>query len=174
MKTKNKIDKYLKGLSPKDILDIGCGPEPLSERFLKINAKITAIDKEDRIKSISKEINFIHKDIRDFEIKGNYDLILPSLVLHYLSEKDALSLIKKIKKHTTKGGYNFILTMSNNEDNKREGKFYPKIEELKELYSDWEIVNSEEFKTETEEHDGMPLHFHRLIILLAKNKKGAY
>ena len=80
---------------------------------------------------------------------------------------DVIKIIKKMQDNTSKRGFNFILCMSNNELEKKKGNFYPLLEELKNLYPNWD-VKSEEFETDLEEHDGFQPHKHNLIISLAK------
>jgi len=170
MNTKNKIQEYLKGLNPKKILDLGCGKGRISKRFIKEGCKIVCVDKDDFSKFLPKHINFIQKDIKDFNIRENFNLIISSMVLHFLLKEEAIKIIKEMKNKVPLGGYNFILCMSNNERKKRAENFYPSLEELKKLYLDWN-VKCEEFETDVEEHDNLPPHKHKLIILLAKKRK---
>jgi len=167
MNTEKKIQEYFKELNPKKILDLGCGKGKISKRFIKENCKIMGIDKKDFRDFLPESINFIQKDIKDFSIRENFDLIISSMVLHFLLKKESIKIIKKMKNKTLIKGYNFILCMSNNERKKREENFYPSLKELKELYSGWNI-KCEEFETDIEEHDNFLPHKHKLIILLAK------
>jgi len=155
-------------LAPKKVLDLGIGNGLRSRRFIKKGSKITGVDK---IKmELSPEINFVLSDIKDFEFKESYDLILASLVLHFFKKSEAMKIIKKMKKYTEIGGYNFILNMTPKDyfANKKPENFYIKEEELKKIYSDWEIVYSNSFETPLEEHDNLPPHKHFLTIILAK------
>lgn len=170
MNTRIKINEYLKEIKPKKILDLGCGKGGILRKFLDKDCNITGVDKKNFRELLPKTINFIQEDIRDFNIKNKFDLIISSMVLHFFLKKDALKIIQKMKKNVYVGEYNFILCMSNNEQRTRENHFYPSLKELKEFYSGWNI-KCEEFETDIEEHDGFPPHKHNLIILLAKKKK---
>ncbi len=169
MNARKKIEEYLKEINPKNILDLGCGRGGILKRFLNKECKIIAVDKKDLREFLPETINFIQGDIRNFNIEDNFDLIISSMVLHFLPKEDAIKIIQKMKNNVVVGGYNFILCMSNNEQRTRENHFYPSLKELKQLYFDWDI-QSEEFETDTEEHNGLKPHKHNLIILLAKKK----
>ncbi len=170
MNTRNKIKEYLKEIKPKKILDLGCGKGGILKRFLNKNCEIIGVDKKDLREFLPKTINFIQKDIRDFNIKDKFDLIISSMVLHFLPKEDAIKIIQKMKDGVVAGGYNFILCMSNNEPRTRQNHFYPSLKELKRFYPDWDI-KCEEFETDIEEHNNLLPHKHNLIILLAKKKK---
>jgi len=167
MNTKLKIQEYLRELSPKSILDLGCGKGRILKLFSDKNCKITAVDKIDMNEILPSSVKFIQEDLRNFNIEGYFDLTIMSMVLHFLRNDEALKIIKNVKDNTSPGNYNFILCMSSKEIGKRESHFYPSLPELKKFYESWEI-KSEEFETDLEEHDGLPLHNHNLIIFLAR------
>lgn len=169
MNTKEMINSCLNNLFPKKVLDLGIGKGRCSKRFIEKGSKIIGVDLEN--KYLPKEIKFIQSNINDFNFKENYDLILASLILHFFKKKVSQEIIEKMKNSTTTQGYNFILTMNQKDDcfKSKENNFYVDKEELKKLYSDWEIIECEDFETDLEEHDGLNPHKHHLSFILAKN-----
>lgn len=162
------LDNCLDKLNPKKVLDLGVGKGLRLKRFIKKGSKIIGVDKIKQ--NLPKEIQFVLSDIKNFEFEENYDLIIASLILHFFKKSEAIKIIKNMKKTTEKGGYNFILNMTPKDSfaNKKPENFYIKEEELKKIYSDWEIVYSNSFKTPPEKHDNIPLHKHFLTVILAK------
>ncbi|NMB66507.1 methyltransferase domain-containing protein [Candidatus Woesearchaeota archaeon] len=167
MNTNEIIKTCLKDLEPKNVLDLGIGKGRCSKIFLKKGVEIIGVDLKDyKIPGIK----FVKSNIKNFDFKENFDLIIASLVLHFLNKDLSLEIIKKIKTFTNKNGHNFILTM-NKRDNlfkKNKNNFYFDEEELKELYKDWEIIKSGNFETDLEEHDNLKPHKHNLSFILTK------
>ena len=167
--TKEIVTNFSQNINPKSVLDVGCGFGRFSLKFANKGSKVTGIDIKDR-KIDNKNFNFIKSDIRDFEFKTKYDMVLSTFVLHFFRKEKAEEIIKKMKKSTEFVGYNLLVCMSKEDKlyNKRPKNFYPSMKDLKNIYSDWEIIESIQDSTDWEEHDGLPPHKHNLIILLAK------
>lgn len=165
------INLFLDNLSPKNVLDLGVGDGNKSLAFLEKGSKITGIDKIQQ--KISPKINFILSDIRDFVFTENYDLIIASLILHFLKKDEAIRIINSMKKNTSIGGHNFILNLTPKDSfaTKKSENFYVFEDELKRIYADWEIIHFYSFSTPYEEHDGLPKHKHFITGLLAKRIK---
>ncbi len=161
------ILQYVKLLKPKKVLDLGCGNGKISLRFAEIGANVTGVDKREE-KYTHEKFNFVHQDIRDFIFNKEYDLIIASFVLHFLSNSEALEIIRNIKIHTEIGGYNFLICLSEKDDFYNKEKFYPDSNELKRLYSGWKIIKFNQGFTPIEEHDDLKPHKHNLIFMLAK------
>lgn len=165
--TKKTISEYLKNLKPREVLDIGCGKGRISSRFIKRDANVTGVDKKKEIIK-NKNFKFVHRDIRKYNFNKKYDLIIASLVLHFLSNSEAIGIIKKIKKCTQTEGYNFLACLSEKDSFYRKGKFYPNLNELKKLYSEWKIIKSVQGFTPIEKHGNLVPHKHNIIFILAK------
>lgn len=170
MKTSDLIKSCLDSLSPKMVLDLGVGKGRCSKRFLQKAYSITGVD---LIKQEIPGINFIQSNIKDFKFNQKYDLIIASLVLHFLKFKTSKEIIKKMKTSTEIKGHNFILTIDEEDGffKKRPENFYPNEKILKEIYSDWEIIKSGNYETDMEEHDGSEPHKHHISFILARKIK---
>jgi tellurite methyltransferase len=163
------IEKLSNEVNLKSILDLGCGNGRLTNCLVKKGIRVTGIDLENR--SYNNNINFIKSDIRDYKINQNYDLVISSCVLHFMKKDEAINTINKMKKNTSKGGYNLLVCMSELEESKmKHYRFYPSKKELINLYKDWKIENISQSYTDWQEHDGLPIHRHNIIVFLAKNK----
>ena len=172
---KQLTSEYLDDLDNlNSVLDLGCGEGRKSLRFARKGIKVTGIDKRP-LQIEQDNFNFIQENIKDFEFKEKYDLIITSMVLHFLDKEKAKEMIRKNQENTSKNGYNFIICMSNGDDCSKEkpDNFYPTIEELKELYPSevWEIVKSVQDFTDWEEHGDTEKHRHNLILMLVRKRE---
>ena len=167
--TKEIVTKFSQNINPKSVLDLGCGFGRFSLKFAKKGSNVTGIDIKE-MKIDHDNFNFVKSDIREFEFKDKYDLIIASYVLHFFRREKAEEIIQKMKKSTEIGGYNILVCMSDEDGfyNRKPNNFYPSMRYLRNIYSDWEIVESVQDFTALEEHDGLPPHKHNLIILLIK------
>jgi hypothetical protein len=154
------------------VLDIACGNLFTNKIFLKNDVKVTGID-HDNQDEVDSNFTFIQKDIRDYEFGKNFDLIKTTFFLHFFKPKRAKSIIGKMKEY---GEYNLITFLDEGDYFKDDEGFFPSIEEVKELYLDWEIVKIEQSRIEESHPIGNspePVdHFHSTITILAKKKSG--
>jgi len=163
-KSKPIIVNCMKMLNPTSVLDIGCGQCKFSNLFIKKGITVVGIDKEKTVES-KDNFTFIQGDIRDFEFKEKYDLIVATGILHFLEKEEVYGLIEKIKTNTMIGGFNFLVCMSNLEPYNDNKHFYPEKEELNKFYSGWKIVENE--LCLSKKH-GEESHQHKVIIFLAQ------
>jgi len=172
IKTKEVIREYLNELNQhhiESVLDLGCGSGRISLKFAEKGIKTVGIDCTEK-KISNKNFSFVKKDLREFDFNEKYDLIIASLILHFFNYRKAVELINKMKDNTNKGGFNFLICMSNEDDLSKEKKenFYPDINSLKKIYSDWKIIKECQDFTEMENHDNLGEHKHNLIFLIIK------
>ena len=167
--TKEVVKNFLEKINPNHILDLGCGSARFSKEFAKKGSIVTGVDKRD-LNFEHKNFNFINSDIRDFKFKEKYDLTIASFILHFFKKAKAKEILKNIKNNAQIGGHNLLVCMSNKDNFYKEKpeNFYPSVQDLKEIYRDWEIIDLLQDFTEFEEHDNLPRHQHNLIIVLAK------
>jgi 2-polyprenyl-3-methyl-5-hydroxy-6-metoxy-1,4-benzoquinol methylase len=83
-------------------------------------------------------------DISDCTFESTHDLFLFSYMLHHLDENVARAVIEKSKAATNPDGAHVIATFINEgglyERAKGKGRFYPSVNDLLAVYSDWDIV----------------------------------
>lgn len=171
--TKKDFLNLLSNKNLKKILDLGCGKGLMAKFFEKENVKIIGIDTK-RLVNDSENFHLIEGDIRKENFGKENDLIISSLILHFFKREEAQQIINNMKLVTSNAGYNLLICMSN-EDNlakKNLEKFYPSLEEIKEIYSDWILIKEINGITEPEDHDNLGVHQHNILFLLFQKKNG--
>lgn len=164
------VTKYI-GQFPKGkpVLDLGCGSGRNALFVAQNGFKITCVDiSSEAIKSliakakelrIESNINAITQDAVEFDDYGEYGAVMCYTALHFLSDENARRTVKNIKEHTINQGLNIIADFAGDGPLKRNnGNFWLKNEELKSLYSDWEILLYQEelSKTKATDETGKP------------------
>jgi len=110
-----KVKSIIKAIGAggvKTALDLGGGPGTYSIEMAKKGIDVTLFDRPETIKIARcvvkkegiKNINFIEGDFIYDGIGRGYDLIFASQIMHSLSEKDNLCLLKKCKRALNKCG----------------------------------------------------------------------
>lgn len=153
------------GLIPKDaaVLEFGAGQGRNALVLAQSGLNVKAIEISevgvDFMNNLAREkgLNNFLAEVGDARnpIEGEYDMIATTFMLHHLTREEAENFIKEIKSHTKQGGVNAISTFTVEGDfSKIDNRhFYPKLGEMMEFYSDWEIVHySEEESTARATH----------------------
>lgn len=109
----NLVEYFSKGLSPKRVLELGCGPGRNAIYMAKKGCIVDAIDISENAIDWAKEraleedvkINFHCVSLFDFKYEEqSYDFIYDSGLLHHLPPHRRLSYIEMIKKALKKNG----------------------------------------------------------------------
>lgn len=168
-KIKKEFVNELLNRDIKNVLDLGCGEGKICEIFSKRGIDSIGIDVK-KLNKNSKNFHFFNQDISTLDFVKDNDLIIASLVLHFFKYSDALKIIEKMKKFTSKNGFNFLVCMSDKDDffEKKPNNFFPSLENLKKIYFGWKIIKEVQDKTETEEHGNLGPHQHDLIFLIVQ------
>ena len=133
------------------VLDLGAGFGRHSLFLAYKGFQVTAVEKEEdkliklqeNSETLGVKISTVHSDVTDFESKGKYNVVIATMVLHFLSEKEAKKMIGKIQNWTTSGGLNVVSVYTDqNVENLRHYLF--NVNELKDLYANWEILQYQE------------------------------
>ncbi|MGD6774775.1 class I SAM-dependent methyltransferase [Sutcliffiella horikoshii] len=110
----NLVSYLGKGLSPKRVLEIGCGPGRNAIYLAKMGCVVDAIDisenalnwARERALSEKVDINFRHVSLFEYEFEPNsYDFVYDSGMFHHLAPHRRLSYIETIKKALKKDGH---------------------------------------------------------------------
>lgn len=138
-------------LNPGAALDAGCGNGRNSVYLAEMGWYVTALDTDLEaiqqlnlvVKKENLNIEAFQKDLRDFDSSDKFDLIVCSMVLHFLPKKDIKPVVESLKAKTKTGGTNIVTAFTNkNPDGIRPYLFAPN--ELREFYEDWQIETYEE------------------------------
>ncbi len=168
--TKKEFLNFFLDKKIRKVLDLGCGKGLMASFFAKRGIKTKGIDKKNYLESNLDNFKFVFGDIATEDFGKENDLIIVSLILHFFNNDKIFGLFEKIKSATSKGGYNFIICMSNLDSMKTKGKFFPTKEEILSFYKGWKVEKELQDETEIERHSGLPPHKHNLIFLILKNK----
>ena len=149
------VMEALKYISGGTALDLGAGFGRhslfLASKGFVVTAVETGAEQIENLKEKASKLNVLirteNTDIRHFDPHGQqYDLILSTMVLHFLSnQKEVITTIQKMKEATRQGGINVISIYTD----KSQAGLRPcllNVEELRKLYSEWEIIRLDELK----------------------------
>lgn len=158
----------------KTVLDIGTGKGGLALNLARAGYIVTALDKErDNILKLCDfstfnklNINCINGDINKFQFK-KYDMIISLNVLHFLTESEIKSVIKKMQENTNDDGINVISAFTEKNPNKKFSYLF-KLKELSNLYKDWKIEYYDEHMTDFEQHNNFGWHQHGVVEMVAR------
>ena len=156
-------------------LDLGCGDGRFAKRLAWTGVDVHAVDKEQ--KSFDHpNISFTQADLTEITLDDSYDLVLAAFVLHFLTTSQANQVIRLMKQHTRPQGYNALLCMNEgerqspvNNDESAEPYFYPSMEDLNEIYDDWQVIEQRATQTPLKAHDGLPPHRHDITLFITQN-----
>lgn len=145
------------------VLDIGGGEGRNTLYLAREGFKVTVTDLSvvgiNKLQKIAEaeglEICTLVEDTVLEGIKGVYDSVLATFVLHHIDANEVKKLIADARSHTSEGGINIIVTFANNgglyERNvgKDTNRFYPDEKAMQELYTDWNILELTTHQTTT-------------------------
>lgn len=166
-----------------NVLEVGCG-EGQNVLYLARQGykNIDAFDlSEHGIAKVKRRceidkvnLNAFVADLTTYEFDKKYDLIMSFGTLHFVSKTDWKQFINKAKENTNIGGIHimqlFTDTVPITEDLAPFAIGLAKDEEIKELYTDWEIVQFKSYVFE-DEHPNMPKHLHTSNKIVARKVK---
>lgn len=134
-----------------DVLDLGSGPGRHSLFLAYQGFSVEAVElNEDKVNSLNHrakelglDIKTEQEDVRLYQYKKKYDVILNLMVLHFFSKEEIGAVIQKMQDNTKEGGINVISAYS---DKNSEGlrPYLFQRDEIKNLYNGWKIVQDKE------------------------------
>lgn len=118
------FDLFLSLISKGNVLDLACGTGRLAIPMAQKGLNVVGLDTSESMLALAREknkklpIEWIHGDIRDFQLNETFDLILMSgnAFQALLSEEDQLQMLGCVRKHLKSSGL-FVFTTRNPQDN---------------------------------------------------------
>ncbi len=174
------IQRYLH-LIPKEslVLDLGCGEGNDALLLARQGFCVEAVDTatillENLKKLVEKEhittLTIHPTDIRTFPFLKTYGTIVCMNVLHFLKKEAITTLIKKMKEVTQPKGIHFISVFTTTGDLHSNTMHFFTSNELKEYYTDWNILYYTEIIKPTRECDSAGNTKHHEVAFLVAQK----
>lgn len=113
-------------------------------QVMAVNSEKEAVVKiKQRVKESGLKVVSSQSDIREYETKKRFDVVIATMVLHFLSKCEVAAMIKKMQDWTSPNGLNVILVYTDkNPKGLRKYLFKPK--ELASYYKTWDILQYSE------------------------------
>jgi tellurite methyltransferase len=102
-------------------------------------------------------------DATEMELSGEYDVLVVTYLLHFLTREKALQLMERVKAQTKPGGLNAIGVITADGDFFRNHpdteQYFPGKTEMLDMYADWEILehSAGEAPSDKTRPDGSPM-----------------
>ena len=133
------------------VLDLGCGTGRHSLFLAKRGFKVIALDNNKeklaelkaKAKTQGLRVSIIKADIERYRFPRKFDIIIATMLLHFLSTKNIEHVICRMKAATKPDGLNVVSGLTDRERNATRKHFFRK-NELKGYYRDWKILEYEE------------------------------
>ena len=161
------------------VLDVGCGEGQNAIYLARQGHFVDAFDLSEhgiaklkhRCELSNAQVNAFVADLTTYQFEQNYDMIVCFGTLHFVAKDEWKRFINKAKKYTNIGGIHIIQiftdTVPASEDIAPFAIGLAKDEEIKELYTDWEILQFKSYVFE-DEHPNVPKHLHASNKIVAR------
>ena len=173
--------EHLIGNSSK-VLEVGCGEGQNAIYLARQGHHVDAFDLSEhgiaKLKHICElsnvQVNAFVADLTTYQFEQCYDMITCFGTLHFVEKSEWKRFIHNAKEYTNIGGIHIIQiftdTVPASEDIAPFAIGLAKDEEIKELYSDWEILQFKSYVFE-DEHPNVPKHLHASNKIVARKVK---
>jgi tellurite methyltransferase len=169
------------------ILDLGCGEGRNAFYLAGLGHDVTAVDISaagiaklaELAKSSGLTILTEVRDLNEYSIEGEWDLVMAHGVIDYLENAVWRELCAEIRRHTVPGGFNAYTCMLFTDEHPapkefRDAGFKHTLTagELVATYDGWEIVRHDRY-VKWDQHPGIPIHCHPVDKLVARRPDAA-
>lgn len=150
-----QVERLTEHLSDGRVLDVGGGEGRnalyLAEKGFSVTVQDLSQVGLDKLlveaKKKDLQVKTVVSDIIEEGVAEECEIIIFSFVLFHIDTADVEALIAEAKERTTPGGIHIIATFLNDgelyERSLKTNRFYPSEEDLRSLYRDWEIIDTE-------------------------------
>ena len=153
------------------ILDVGCGEGQNAIYLAGQGHHVDAFDLSEhgivkvkhRCELSNAQVNAFVADLTTYQFEQYYDMIICFGTLHFVAKNEWKRFINNAKGYTNIGGIHIMQIFTDlvpaSEDIAPFAIGLAKDEEIKELYTDWEILQFKSYVFE-DEHPNVPKHLH--------------
>ena len=159
------------------VLDLGTGTGKHALYLAKQGFTVTAVDNDKlkvaelrrRLKQEGVAIKVVRADAMRFAFTKKYDIIIATMLLHFLKPRQIGMLVARIKAHTKSGGLNVVSAYTDIHPLGTKPYLFKK-DELKNHYSGWHLLEYEEKKSRPffSNSAGRLVQPHRAVIIAQK------
>lgn len=173
--------EYLISTRP-NVLEAGCGEGQNAIYLAQKGYQVDAFDLSEygiaklkhRCELLDVQVNAFVADLAVCQFKRHYDMVLCFGTLHFVEKKDWKRFINNAKEYTNIGGIHIIQIFTDavpvSADIAPFAIGLAKDEEIKELYTDWDILQFKSYVFE-DEHPNVPKHLHASNKIVARRKE---
>ncbi len=164
------------------VLEVGCGEGQNAIYLAGKGHHVDAFDLSEygiaklkhRCELSNVQVNAFTADLTTYQFERYYDMITCFGTLHFVDKNEWKKFIKNAKEYTNMGGIHIIQIFTDvvpaSEDIAPFAIGLAKDEEIKELYTDWEILQFKSYVFE-DEHPNVPKHLHASNKIVARRVK---
>lgn len=161
------------------VLDVGCGEGQNAIYLAQKGHHVDAFDLSEygiaklkhRCELTNTQVNAFIADLTTYQFKQYYDMITCFGTLHFVDKRAWKRFINNAKEYTNTGGIHIIQIFTDvvpaSEDIAPFAIGLAKDKEIKELYTDWEILQFKSYVFE-DEHPNVPKHLHASNKIVAR------
>lgn len=165
-----------------NILEAGCGEGQNAIYLAQKGYHVDAFDLSEygiaklkhRCELSNVHVNAFVADLTAYHFKQSYDMILCFGTLHFVHKNDWKKFISSAKEYTNIGGIHIMQIFTDavpaSEDIAPFAIGLAKDEEIKELYTNWDILQFKSYVFE-DEHPNVPKHLHASNKIVARRIK---
>ncbi len=177
-----EVARYAPALKPGTILDIGVGDGRNALFLVRHGFKLVGLDiaseaidillNKAEEAGVQDNVTGIVADISEYKLVEPYDNILSHFTLHFIAQEKFLPVLHMMQAQTSPGGIHFIsdFTQEGPLYKPTTSKYWLKKDELKQLYSDWEVIHYEEKPVKTRATDEAGNRYMHTAALLVARK----
>lgn len=164
------------------VLEAGCGEGQNAIYLAQKGYHVDAFDLSEngitklkhRCELSNAQVNAFVADLTTYQFEQHYDMIICFGTLHFVDKNGWKRFINNAKEYTNIGGIHIIQIFTDavpaSEDIAQFAIGLAKDEEIKELYTDWEVLQFKSYVFE-DEHPNVPKHLHASNKIVARRMK---
>lgn len=168
-----------------NVLEAGCGEGQNAIYLAQKGYKVDAFDLSEsgiaklkhRCELFDAQVNAFAADLTTYQFKRHYDMVLCFGTLHFVEKNDWKRFISNAKEYTNIGGIHIMQIFTDavpaSADIAPFAIGLAKDEEIKESYTDWDILQFKSYVFE-DEHPNVPKHLHASNKIVARRKEGLW